>query len=270
MPQPSDSHYTAVSRAHHRLRQSYDGCNNGRIIPPPRAQQQSTSLRSDGFHHHHHHSIMTRSQVLTARPSNIDIITDDWVLYESCSLPDDDIPVARYEMLIAPLLDDGDLFDGSTTNHHVSAATTTASATSHSNNDPHHHHYYNTVVLSATTGNSTIAAQTAQERRRREEGWNDLGLESFTSLSIHANTGNHQYSATGGSYSQSNNIRSITSPYYLGMAAATAGRRGGNGGLMGMYAASTTATTEMDRRVTGTTSSTTMDSRGEEVSDAPI
>ena len=56
-------------------------------------------------------------------------------------LPADDIQVERFESVVAPLLEEGEL------------------------------------DADAVVSSSSAAAQSATERHRREEGWNDLGLD---------------------------------------------------------------------------------------------
>ena len=86
-----------------------------------------------------------RQPVKPGRPVCIvDVVDDDWI---KDVLPNDDVDVSRHELLVAPLLEEGEL-----------------------DND---------AMVVSPAGNSSATAVGARERRRREEGWNDMGLEQL-------------------------------------------------------------------------------------------
>lgn len=119
MPQPSDSNYVAVTR--HR-----------RPFARPAAGRPNILLvdDSDKFDDDQHFWTSVGASA-----------------WETDRLEDDDIPIARHEAIVAPLLEEGEL-DAD-------------------------------AIVVSPTGNSSVAANNATERRRREEGWSDLALDQF-------------------------------------------------------------------------------------------
>ena len=67
--------------------------------------------------------------------------------WRSQRLEDDEVDVTRFESVVAPLLEEGEL-DAD-------------------------------AIVVTPSGNSASAANTAAERRRREERWNDIGLDQL-------------------------------------------------------------------------------------------
>jgi hypothetical protein len=110
------------------------------------------------------------------RPPNVDVFPQSWVTMERREW-DEDIPVQRYEALVAPLLEEGE-WDAA-----------------------------ESAVVSPSGNSSSAAAHCAAERRRREDGWTDLALEALldpTGMPFPTNTNatNNTTTNTQGSSSQ--------------------------------------------------------------------
>lgn len=159
MPQASDSNYAAVTR-HRRpfVTSSYARAAfliEGECLDGISALDNP--IPTHGF---------------TPEEGACSFLSNAWT---SDQLEDDDIPVARHESVVAPLLEEGEL-DAD-------------------------------AIVVSPTGNSSVAANNATERRRRDEGWADLGLERFTaplarlSSRANSNSGNNrdQSGSRGGS-----------------------------------------------------------------------
>mmetsp|Transcript_8514 Transcript_8514/g.11236 ORF Transcript_8514/g.11236 Transcript_8514/m.11236 type:complete len:130 (+) Transcript_8514:129-518(+) len=96
--------------------------------------------------------------------------------WRSQRLEDDEVDVQRFESVVAPLLEEGEL-DAD-------------------------------AIVVTPAGNSASAANNAAERRRREERWNDIGLDQL--LLPHEMNHQTNSSSGGGSNNRSRNDTSTS------------------------------------------------------------
>lgn len=146
MPQPSDSNYASVTRHCRPFLVSSRPVvllNEHPVWNPSVGRSGRNAMAAAG----------ASSSRDDSEWNDFHLFSSTWML--SDRLEDDDIPVARHEAVVAPLLEEGE-FDAD-------------------------------AIVVSPAGNSSIAANNAKERSRREERWGDLGLDHFT-VPLHAST----------------------------------------------------------------------------------